>query len=83
MIRKIACGFYKTVAFCLLLVLFAMALKRAYPALGAKVGAWIAGAEQTNASQAITVFFRRLTSGEGLKKAVEVFRETLQHTAGG
>ncbi|MBQ3356689.1 MAG: hypothetical protein IJG45_06195 [Oscillospiraceae bacterium] len=82
MIRRIACGFYRTLTVCLLFVLLAVALKQAYPALGEKVGAWIAGAERSEAVQAIAAFFGRLTSGEGMKKAVEVFRETLQRAAG-
>lgn len=83
MIRRIACGFYRTAAVCLLLVLLAVTLKRAYPALGEKVGAWIAGAERSDAVRAIAAFFGRITSGDGLKRAVEVFRETLRHAAGG
>lgn len=82
MIRRIACGFYRTVCVCLLLVVLAMVLKQAYPALGEKVGAWIAGVERSDAVQAIAAFFGRLTSGEGIKEAVEVFRETLQRAAG-
>lgn len=82
MLRRIACGFYRTVSLCLLFILLALVLKQAYPALGEKVGAWIAGAEQSDAVQAIAAFFGKLTSGEGVKKAVEVFRETLQHIAG-
>lgn len=83
MIRRIACGFYRTISFCLLMVLLALVLKRAYPAFGAKVGAWIAGADRTGAVRAITVFFRNLASGAGVKRAAEVFRETLQYAAGG
>lgn len=82
MIRRIACGFYRTVSICLLFVLLVIVLKRAYPAFGEKVGAWIAGAKRTDAAQAIAAFFGRITSGEGVKKAVEVFRETLQRAAG-
>ena len=82
MLRRIACGFYRTVSLCMLFILLALVLKQAYPALGEKVGAWIAGAERSDAVQAIAAFFGKLTSGEGVKKAVEVFRETLQHITG-
>lgn len=82
MIRRIACGFYRTVTVCLLFVLLAIVLKQAYPSLGEKVGAWIAGAEQSDTVKAIAAFFGRITSGEGVKRAVEVFRETIQHAAG-
>lgn len=82
MIRRIACGFYRTATVCLLFVVLALVLKQAYPALGEKVGVWIAGAERSDAVQAIAAFFGRITSGEGVKKAVEVFRETLQRAAG-
>ncbi len=83
MIRKIACAFYRTVSVCLLLVLFALVMKRAFPAFGEKVGAWIAGMDRSSAVRAIGVFFQRLASGEGVKRAVEVFRETVQRAAGG
>lgn len=82
MMRRIACGVYRTATVCLLLVVLALVLKQAYPALGDKVGAWIAGAKRSEAAQAIAAFFGRLTSGEGVRKAVEVFRETLQRAAG-
>jgi len=80
--RRIACGFYRAVTVCLLFVVLILVLKQAYPAFGEKVGAWIAGAERSEAAQAIAAFFGRLTSGEGVKRAVEVFRETLQRAAG-
>ena len=83
MIRRIAGGFWRTVSFCLVLVVLALVLKQAYPAFGEKVGAWIAGAGRSDAVQAIAAFFGKLTSGEGVKRAAEVFRETLQHIAGG
>lgn len=83
MIRRFTCGFYRTASFCLLLLLIAMILKRAYPVFGAKVGAWIAGADRPGAVRAITAFFRSLTSGAGFTRAVEVFRETIQCAAGG
>lgn len=82
MIRKIACGFYRTASFCLLLVLLAVVLKQAYPALGEQIGAWIAGMEQSKAVQTIAAFFGKITSGDGVKRAVEVFRETFQRAAG-
>ena len=83
MIRRIACGFYRAASVCLLFVLLAIVMKQAYPALGERIGAWIAGVERSEAAQAVAAFFGRITSGEGVQKAVEVFRETLQHTAGG
>jgi len=83
MIRRIACSFYRTVSVCLLCVVLVLVLKQAYPAFGEKVGTWIAGMEKSDAVQAIAVFFRNITSGEGVKRAVEVFRETLQGAAGG
>ena len=82
MIRRISCGLTRTIALCLLLTVLTLALKQAYPAAGEKIGAWIAGAERSEAVQAIAAFFQRITSGEGVKRAVEVFRETLQHAAG-
>ena len=83
MIRRIAGGFWRTVSFCLVLAVLALVLKQAYPAFGEKVGAWIAGAERSDAVRAIAVFFRNITSGEGIKRAAEVFRETLERVAGG
>ncbi|MBQ6431062.1 MAG: hypothetical protein IJJ99_04210 [Oscillospiraceae bacterium] len=82
MSRRIACSFYRTLSVCLLIVLLTLVLKRAYPALGEKVGAWIAGARRSDAAQAVAAFFGRITSGEGVKRAVEVFRETIWHPAG-
>lgn len=82
MIRRIACGFYRTVTVCLLLILTAALMKRAYPALGDRVGAWIAGAERSDAVRAVSAFFGKLTSGEGVKRAVEVFRASLQSITG-
>lgn len=82
MIRRIACGFYRTAAFCLLFVVLAFALKKAYPTFGERVGAWIAGVQRSEAVQAIASFFGRITSGDGVKRAVEVFRETLQRASG-
>ena len=82
MIRRISCGFYRTLSVCLLLIVLTLVLKQAYPAFGARVGAWIAGADRSGAVQAIAVFFRNITSGESVKRAVEVFRETLERVAG-
>lgn len=83
MIRRITCSIYRTVSLCLLFVVLVLVLKQTYPAFGEKVGSWIAGMGQSDAVKAITVFFRNITSGEGVKRAVEVFRETLQSVAGG
>ncbi len=82
MIRRIACGFYRTATVCLLLVLLAIVLKQTCPAFGERIGAWIAGMERSDAARAVAAFFGKITSGEGVRRAVEVFRETWQHAAG-
>lgn len=63
----------------LLLILLALAitLKRAYPALGARVGRWISGMEDERVAQAVSSVVSSISEGDKIKKVVEVFRETM------
>lgn len=65
---------------CLLLILLALtvALKQAYPAVAERVGGWISGMEDSRVAQAISSMISSLSDGEGIKEAVEVFREEMQ-----
>ena len=65
---------------CLLLLLLALtvALKQAYPTVAERVGCWISGMEDSRVAQAISSVISSLSDGEGIKEAVEVFREEMQ-----
>ncbi len=68
---------WKKLALILLLLALAIALKRAYPALGACIGRWISGMEDERVAQAVSSMVSSLSEGKGIKTVVEVFRETM------
>lgn len=61
----------------LLLLALAVALKRAYPSLGERVGRWISGMEDDRVAQAVSSVVSSIAEGERIKTVVEVFRETM------
>lgn len=63
---------------CAVIILTVVILKQACPGIGMQVGEWISGMRKTRAVQAMSSFVSSLTSGDGVKKVMEVFRETLQ-----
>ena len=63
----------------LLLVALTLALKHAYPTVAERVGRWISGMEDSRVTQAVSSMISSLSDGEGIKDAVEVFREAMQH----
>ena len=62
----------------LLLLALTVALKQAYPTVAERVGCWISGMEYSRVAQAISSMISSLSDGEGIKEAVEVFREEMQ-----
>lgn len=68
----------KKVGILLLLVALTIALKQAYPAVAERVGGWISGMEDSRVVQAVSSMISSLSDGEGIKAAVEVFREEMQ-----
>lgn len=74
-------GFFRRlrrkIVLCLCIVGAVIILKQAYPGLGSRIGTWISGMERSRAVQAISSFVSTLTSGDGMREAVEVFREAI------
>lgn len=64
-----------------ILVALVIVLKQAYPHVGRRVGEWIAGAKDNRVTQAFSSMLSSFAEGDGVKSAVEVFRETLQDYA--
>lgn len=62
----------------LLLVALTVMLKRAYPAVAERVGGWISGMGDSRVAQAVSSMISTLSDGEGIREAVEVFREEMQ-----
>ena len=75
-------GFFRRlrrkVVLCLCIVGAVIILKQVYPGLGSRIGTWISGMEDSRAVKAISSFVSTLTSGDGMREAVEVFREAIQ-----
>ena len=71
-------GFFRRlrrkIVLCLCIVGAVIILKQAYPGLGSRIGTWISGMESSRAVQAISSFVSTLTSGDGMREAVEVFQ---------
>lgn len=63
----------------LMLVALTLALKHAYPTVAERVGGWISGMEDSRVTYAVSSMISSLSDGEGIKDAVEVFREAMQH----
>lgn len=62
----------------LLLVALTIMLKQAYPAVAERVGGWISGMGDSRVAQAVSSMISTLSDGEGIREAVEVFREEMQ-----
>ena len=79
--EKMFFGFFRRlrrkIVLCLCIVGAVIILKQAYPGLGSRIGTWISGMERSRAVQAISSFVSTLTSGDGMREAVEVFREAI------
>lgn len=62
---------------CIVLVALAISLKQALPSIGKTVGGWISGSRENRVSQAVSNVLETLQNGDGLKNAMEVFRESI------
>ena len=68
----------KKLGMLLLLIALTVALKQAYPAVAERVGEWIFGMGDSRVAKAVSSMISSLSDGEGMKGAVEVFREEMQ-----
>ncbi|MDD6643239.1 MAG: hypothetical protein ACI3VU_03425 [Faecousia sp.] len=68
----------KKIGVLLLLVALTVMLKQAYPAVAERVGGWISGMGDSRVAQAVSSMISTLSDGEGIREAVEVFREEMQ-----
>lgn len=68
----------KKIGLILLLAALTVALKQAYPAVAERVGGWISGMGDSRVAQAVSSMISSLSDGEGIREAVEVFREEMQ-----
>lgn len=68
----------KKIGVLLILVALTVMLKQAYPAVAERVGGWISGMEDSRVAQAVSSMISSLSDGEGIREAVEVFREEMQ-----
>lgn len=68
----------KKIGVLLLLVTLTVMLKQAYPAIAERVGGWISGMVDSRVAQAVSSMISTLSDGEGIREAVEVFREEMQ-----
>lgn len=68
----------KKIGVLLLLVTLTVMLKQAYPAIAERVGGWISGMGDSRVAQAVSSMISTLSDGEGIREAVEVFREEMQ-----
>ena len=65
------------IGLCLSLIAAVLLLKLLLPKPGACVGSWISGLGNPEFSRAVSVFYERLSQGDRLTDAAEVFHEEL------
>lgn len=65
----------KRILICLLLLTAVLLLKFFLPGPGACVGDWISGMKNPAVSRAVFAFYDRLSAGEHISSAMEVFHE--------
>lgn len=77
MFQRFRARFRRNTAICVCILAAALLLKYKWPEAGRQVGKWVSGAE-SGIAQAVSAVVDRLSSGDTLTDAVEVFREAIQ-----
>lgn len=71
--------FRRKLVACVVLIMLFITLKQKVPAIGNRIGQWIAGCDESYAKEVFSEVYDAFVGGEGVEKVMEVLGDKLQN----